>query len=262
MGIVCGFFRQHPVWRIPVRGWITEFDRTRFELIGYHTNGLRDSETEIAAANCEELLFDRLDSGFKVGTAGTRGVGRSATIQLFHGSEVAFWPFAETHAAGVLQAVPNEPGTEIILESTANGVGGEFHARWTQAVAGLSDYEAIFTPWFWSDEYRRAPPEDFALDDEEADYAALHGLDLAQMVWRRAKMAELKPNVQTIYDNINTAILAVSQGQADVGGPDFSKQVLPMIAKGAPLQKFIYVFDQLDLAKLPLIVERQTTVIC
>jgi putative spermidine/putrescine transport system substrate-binding protein len=49
------------------------------------------------------------------------------------------------------------------------------------------------------------------------------------------KMAELKPNVQTIYDNINTAILAVSQGQADVGGPDFSKQVLPMIAKGAPL---------------------------
>jgi putative spermidine/putrescine transport system substrate-binding protein len=50
-----------------------------------------------------------------------------------------------------------------------------------------------------------------------------------------SKMAELKPNVQTIYDNINTAILAVSQGQADVGGPDFSKQVLPVIAKGAPL---------------------------
>jgi putative spermidine/putrescine transport system substrate-binding protein len=50
-----------------------------------------------------------------------------------------------------------------------------------------------------------------------------------------SKMAELKPNVQTIYDNINTAILAVSQGQADVAGPDFSKSVLPVIAKGAPL---------------------------
>ncbi|MBV8188427.1 MAG: extracellular solute-binding protein [Alphaproteobacteria bacterium] len=49
------------------------------------------------------------------------------------------------------------------------------------------------------------------------------------------KMAELKPNVQTIYDNINTAVLAVSQGQADAAGPDFSKQLLPVIAKGAPL---------------------------
>jgi hypothetical protein len=38
------------------------------------------------------------------------------------------------HFAGVVQAVPDLPGTEIILESTANGVGGEFHAgasrRW------------------------------------------------------------------------------------------------------------------------------------
>ncbi|MBS0517091.1 MAG: extracellular solute-binding protein [Proteobacteria bacterium] len=49
------------------------------------------------------------------------------------------------------------------------------------------------------------------------------------------KMAELKPNVQTIYDSINTAILAVSQGQADAAGPDFSKAVLPAIARGAPL---------------------------
>jgi len=50
-----------------------------------------------------------------------------------------------------------------------------------------------------------------------------------------AKMAELKPNVQTIYDNVNTAILQVSQGQADVGGPDFSKSIVPSITKGAPL---------------------------
>ncbi len=56
------------------------------------------------AANSKELYFDRLQSGYKVGTAGTKGVGRSATIQLFHGSEVAFWPFAadacRRHPAG------------------------------------------------------------------------------------------------------------------------------------------------------------------
>ena len=32
------------------------------------------------AANSKELVFNRLDSGYKVGTAGTKGTGRSATI--------------------------------------------------------------------------------------------------------------------------------------------------------------------------------------
>jgi putative spermidine/putrescine transport system substrate-binding protein len=50
-----------------------------------------------------------------------------------------------------------------------------------------------------------------------------------------SKMAELKPNVQTIYDNVSAAVLQVSQGQADIGGPDFSKSILPYISKGAPL---------------------------
>jgi hypothetical protein len=47
-----------------------------------------------------------------------------------------------SHFAGVVQAVPDEPDTEIILESTANGVGGEFHERWQQAEAGVGDYAA------------------------------------------------------------------------------------------------------------------------
>jgi hypothetical protein len=143
-------------------------------------------------ANARELGFDVLDSGYAVGTAGTRAAGRSQTIQLFHGSEVAFWPNAEAHFAGVVQAVPDAPGTEIILESTANGIGGAFHERWQRAEAGIGDYEAIFIPWFWSDEYRRETADDFRLDAEEAEYAALHGLDASQMAWRRNKIAELR----------------------------------------------------------------------
>ncbi|HVQ66858.1 MAG TPA: extracellular solute-binding protein [Bradyrhizobium sp.] len=50
-----------------------------------------------------------------------------------------------------------------------------------------------------------------------------------------AKMAELKPNVQTIYESTGPAVLQVTQGQADVGGPDFSKSVVPYIVKGAPI---------------------------
>jgi hypothetical protein len=127
-----------------------------------------------------------------VGTAAAEAVGRSKTIQLFHGSEAAFWKNAKGHFAGVLQAVPDMAGTEVILESTANGPAGEFHQRWQRAEAGIGDYQAIFIPWFWSDEYRRPVPEGFRLDAEEAETAALHGLDLEQMAWRRAKLAELK----------------------------------------------------------------------
>jgi hypothetical protein len=158
----------------------------------YHEHCPPLMKPSTGAANAKELFFDKLDAGYEVGTAGTKAVGRSKTVQLFHGSEVAFWPNAATHFAGVVQAIPDLPGTEIILESTANGVGGEFHERWQQAEAGIGDYQAIFVPWFWQAEYSRPAPDDFAMDDEEWEYADAHGLDLDQMCWRRAKMAELK----------------------------------------------------------------------
>lgn len=158
----------------------------------YHEHCPTLVKPSTGASNAKELSFDRLESGYAVGTAGTKAVGRSQTIQLFHGSEVAFWPNAPTHFAGVVQAIPDLPGTEIVLESTANGVGGEFHERWQQAEAGIGDYEAIFIPWFWSPEYQRSLPEGFSLTVEEETYRANYGLSLEQMAWRRNKMAELK----------------------------------------------------------------------
>lgn len=155
-----------------------------------HCNPLLKPST--GASNAKELFFDKLESGYAVGTAGAKAVGRSQTVQLFHGSEVAFWPNATTHFAGVVQAIPDLPGTEIILESTANGVGGEFHERWQQAERGEGDYQAVFIPWFWQDEYQRPVPDGFSLDDEEREYQGRYGLSLEQMVWRRAKIRELK----------------------------------------------------------------------
>lgn len=155
----------------------------------YEHSPLRPST---GASNAKELSFDKLDSGYAVGTAGSKAVGRSKTVQLLHGSECAFWTNAASHFAGVVQTVPLLPGTEVILESTGHGIGGEFHARWQQAEAGIGDYEAIFVPWFWSEEYRRPVGQDFKLDEEEALYAAIHSLGIEQMAWRRAKIAELR----------------------------------------------------------------------
>lgn len=144
------------------------------------------------ASNAKELYFDRLDSGYSVGTAGTKATGRSSTNQLLHWSEVAFSPNAAVHKAGIVQTVPDLPGTEIVMESTGNGPSGEFFESWQQAEAGVVDYEAYFVPWYWSDEYSRVVPDGFVMDDEEIRYQTLYGLSPGQMVWRRAKILELK----------------------------------------------------------------------
>ena len=146
---------------------------------------------ELGACNAKELTFSKLDSGYKIGTAGNKAVGRSQTIQLFHGSEVAFWPNAAEHTKGILQAVPDAPGTEVILESTANGVGNYFHQQWKQAEKGLSDFIAIFVPWFWQDEYRRTPPPDFEHTREESQLAYDYDLEPDQIYWRRQRIADL-----------------------------------------------------------------------
>lgn len=143
-------------------------------------------------SNTKELHFSELESSYRASTAGSRGAGRSETVQLFHGSEVGFWPNADEHLAGALQAVPLAENTEVILESTANGIGNAFHRIWQDAESGRGDFVAIFVPWFWQDEYRRPPPADFELSDEEQEYRSAHGLDMQQMAWRRAKIVELR----------------------------------------------------------------------
>jgi len=149
---------------------------------------------QVATSNAKELIFGILDSGYKLGTAENPSVGRSATIQLLHGSEVAFWNNAAEHAKGILQAVPNEEGTEIILESTANGVGNYFHQMWQKAEAGQSEYIAIFVPWFWQNEYKKPVDAEFVLNDTELDLAKQYGLTNEQLNWRRSKIADLSVN--------------------------------------------------------------------
>ena len=143
------------------------------------------------AANAKELQFDKLDSGYKIGTAGNKVVGRGQTIQYFHGSEVSFWLNASEHTKGIMQAVPDADGTEVILESTANGVGNYFHEQWKLAEKGLSEFIPIFVPWFWQSEYKKDLPEGTSFDDDEMILLNQHRLTKEQMFWRRMKIAEL-----------------------------------------------------------------------
>lgn len=145
-------------------------------------------------SSAKELHFTKFDSGYAVGTAGNKGAGRSQTIQLFHGSEVGFWPNAEDHAKGVLNAVSDEPGTEIILESTANGIGNYFHSMWKGAENGSNGYIPIFTPWYWQNEYTTSA-ENFHCSEEEQFLLSMYGddgLTLRHLAWRRLKISASK----------------------------------------------------------------------
>ena len=167
----------------------------------YHDNAPTHMKPHVGKKNAKEFEFDRLDSKYQVATAGAKGAGRSATLINVHGSEVAFWENAQSHLGGMLQAVPLAKDTEVLLESTAQGLGNVFHKQWLMAVKGQSDFIAIFVPWFWQEEYRRDPPSNFALEGStesapegeltEEEYAHFFKCDLAQMYWRRMKIAEL-----------------------------------------------------------------------
>lgn len=143
----------------------------------------------VGTSNAKEIWFDGLECRYEVATAGSKEVGRSGTAQFLHASEYAFWPNAANHWAGIGQTVPDLPGTEIIVESTANGVvkeGADFYQRWVEAIRGRGDFIPIFVPWYWQDEYRRRGP--FTRTAEEDELAQTYGLVDEQLAWRRAKI--------------------------------------------------------------------------
>ena len=97
-------------------------------------------------------------ASYRLYTAGSPEAGRGTTPTIAHLSEVAFWQHDEKILAGLFQGISQSEGTEVILESTANGANGEFYRLWKGAVAGENEYIPIFLPWYLTDEYRRTAP--------------------------------------------------------------------------------------------------------
>ena len=151
----------------------------------YMPDGMRQST---GTSNAEELIFDNIDSGYLVSVATEEGSGRSATAQILHASEAAFWVDLPTQLAALMQTVPDIDGTEIIIETTANGYN-DFHKLWRKAESGGSEFTAVFLPWSIDPAYRAKLPDDFVMTAEETKLAELHGLDAEQICWRRNKIS-------------------------------------------------------------------------
>jgi protein O-GlcNAc transferase len=56
VGFVSSFFWNHSNWKIPIKGWISQLDRRRFQIFGYHVGKEWDGETAIAASICDRFI--------------------------------------------------------------------------------------------------------------------------------------------------------------------------------------------------------------
>ena len=158
----------------------------------YHDNAPSIVKPSTKYASRRELSFNLLDSSYIVATAGGESIGRSETLSDVHASEIAFWPTTEAlnNWNGLEQAVPQSPGTNVFIESTANGVSGIFYDLWQGAMDGTNGYRPVFIPWYVTPEYRT--PCSIPLDHtpREQELIKLYNLDDEQLQWRREKIAK------------------------------------------------------------------------
>jgi hypothetical protein len=162
-----------------------------FEIVKrFHDGVPAEIKPSVGTSNAESLLFDRLDSGYIVTVATGEGTGRSATAQLLHASETAFWDDLQLQMAALMQTVPDVDGTEIIIESTANGYN-DFHTLWRKAEAGESEFLPVFLPWSLDTGYSREVAPDFKIAQDESGLVDAYDLSNEQLAWRRAKIAQL-----------------------------------------------------------------------
>jgi len=160
----------------------------------------------VSSTNRKEIIFENpnkkdrtknpgLRSSIRVDTAGNIHAGHSYTFQNLHISELGLWENPDDVMIGLLQAVPEEPNTMIIIESTANGMGNYFYDICQDAIHGKNDFVFIFIPWWEVGEYTRKAPRDFTLYDydhpnydNEVRIQKRFNLTLDQMCWRRHKI--------------------------------------------------------------------------
>jgi hypothetical protein len=181
------------------------------------------------ASKKKEMTFDNpnsnersrrpgLQSSITVETAGDVDLARGATIQLAHLSEVAMWENALQVYVSLRQAVPDYE-SEIIIESTANGVGNFFHQMWLEAEKGEgkkegdNGYLAVFFPWWSHEEYqlrltKRQKTEILnSLTELEHEYVydgiewrgEVHKLTPEQIGWRRWAIMEKTANDERLF---------------------------------------------------------------
>ena len=124
--------------------------------------------------NRKQLLFEKINSSWAVDTA-TKDVGRSRTVNFFHGSECAFWKDGISPIQGALGEAFTKNCIKI-YESTANGYN-DYQKMWDSG-----SHINCFYEWWKTKEYR------IAFRNEEVKEAFLLNIDTKKhWIWDRLR---------------------------------------------------------------------------
>ncbi len=141
----------------------------------------KDTERHIRWVNKSNIL---------VHTAYNVEVGRSAPYNWAHLSEAAFYRDMGTLMTGLMQRIPRSPDSGIIVESTANGMGGDFYELCQRAMnpRKRTGWAFVFFGWWEHPEYRMQPWPGFKITREELAEQQKYNLQLDQIAWRRQQI--------------------------------------------------------------------------
>lgn len=148
-------------------------------------------------SNAQEIVFENpskdpeekgrnpgLMSSIRCVPATGSGVGRSDTLTNVHASEAAFWHNMNETLDALLQAVPDDRDTAVVIETTPNGYNA-FKTFWDDSAAGRTGFKCLFFPWYEEPGYRRSVPPGTKWTAEELELKRSCGLDDEQLAWRR-----------------------------------------------------------------------------
>lgn len=159
-------------------------------------------------------------------TVSQKNAGAGQGVLMGHLSEVALWPkeSAKKTLDTFLQVIPRAGQTLVVLESTARGLGNEFHRRWRQAEQGVSEYEPFFIGWHEEPTNRIDPPAGFERTAEEQLLADDYDLDDAQLFWRRVTIEnECGGDIDTFHQEYPAS---ADEAFLSTGRPYFNQQAV------------------------------------
>ncbi len=171
-------------------------------------------------SNRKEIVYaDPHGSAFIAQTAGTDVLGRGGQNHYFHATEFGHWKDAKTQFGSAMQEVPDNDSM-VIIESTANGVGGAFHDMFWQAVddwkfsKSPGNFLPVFLPWFIFPDYQRKIPYDVKFQvgkphasntppewlEVENELVRKYGLSIQQLYWRRWAIKNKCQNDMVLFE--------------------------------------------------------------
>lgn len=153
---------------------------------------------------------------------------RGGNYAMAHLSEVAFWKDSAKHTPedfvrSICSGIDPEPMSCVVMESTANGVGGFFHNEWLRACKGKSDKVAVFVPWYELERCAIPVPDHAALWESMDDYERSlwnRGCTLEAINWYRYKRRETSDHRSTMAEYPSDDTEAFAQTASGVFSPD------------------------------------------